>query len=104
MPVHFSTSSNHKEPSQLLQDKLFQLRISINRTSLLRHNESQAVFPHQGHLTLPGTINMYDMGWRLASRAMCPATLSDSVTSSKLSHGLVLQDSLGGMRPKKYVL
>ncbi|GFU42378.1 putative LOC100569746 [Trichonephila clavipes] len=44
---------------------------------LLRHNESQAVSPHQGHLTLPGTINIYNMGWRLASRAICPATLSD---------------------------
>ncbi|GFW41327.1 retrovirus-related Pol polyprotein from transposon opus [Trichonephila clavipes] len=50
---------------------------TINRTSLLRHNECQAVSPHQGHLTLPGTINIYDMGWRLASRAICPATLSD---------------------------
>ncbi|GFU98266.1 hypothetical protein TNCV_2420331 [Trichonephila clavipes] len=46
----------------------FQLLLSINRTSLLRLNESQAVPPHQG-LTLPGTINIYDMGWRLASRA-----------------------------------
>ncbi|GFU75628.1 hypothetical protein TNCV_2863421 [Trichonephila clavipes] len=29
-------------------------------------------------LTLPGTINIYNMGWRLASRAICPATDSDN--------------------------
>ncbi|GFV05254.1 hypothetical protein TNCV_224671 [Trichonephila clavipes] len=45
----------------------FQLRLSINRTSLLRLNESQAVSLHQGLLTLPGTINICNMGWRLAS-------------------------------------
>ncbi|GFV19655.1 hypothetical protein TNCV_478811 [Trichonephila clavipes] len=66
--------SFHEEPTQLLQDELFQLRHSINRTSLLRHNESQAVSPHHGLLTLPGTINIYNMGWRLASRAIWPAT------------------------------
>ncbi|GFX60334.1 hypothetical protein TNCV_4740901 [Trichonephila clavipes] len=37
--------------------------------------------PHQGHLTLPGTIIIYNMGWRLASRAICPATLSDLRTA-----------------------
>ncbi|GFS92224.1 hypothetical protein TNCV_1113401 [Trichonephila clavipes] len=34
----------------------FQLRLSINRTSLLHLNESQAV-------KKPGTINIYVMGW-----------------------------------------
>ncbi|GFU54714.1 transposable element Tcb1 transposase [Trichonephila clavipes] len=76
MPVHCSTSSNHKEPTQLLQDELFQLRLSRNRTSLLRHNESQAVSSHQGLSTLPGIISISDMRWRLASRAICPATFS----------------------------
>ncbi|GFX75365.1 hypothetical protein TNCV_1723791, partial [Trichonephila clavipes] len=42
----------------------FQLRLSMNRTSLLRFKESQAVSPHQGLVTLPGTINIHDMGWR----------------------------------------
>ncbi|GFX21471.1 uncharacterized protein TNCV_1398851 [Trichonephila clavipes] len=62
----------------------FQLRLSINRTSLLRHNECQAVSPHQGHLSLPGTINIYNIGWRLASRAICPTTLSDILICEKM--------------------
>ncbi|GFV05191.1 hypothetical protein TNCV_224041 [Trichonephila clavipes] len=31
-------------------------------------------FPSSRTLTFPGTISLYDMGWRLASRAICPAT------------------------------
>ncbi|GFS51018.1 hypothetical protein TNCV_3277501 [Trichonephila clavipes] len=65
----------------------FQLRLSINRTSLLRLNESQAVSPHQGLLTLSGTINIYEMGWRLASRAICPAIANRGLSSSYLRTG-----------------
>ncbi|GFW69811.1 hypothetical protein TNCV_1884551 [Trichonephila clavipes] len=31
----------------------------------------------------PGTINNYDMGWRLALQAICPAT--DSYSATKLA-------------------
>ncbi|GFV62618.1 hypothetical protein TNCV_2528431 [Trichonephila clavipes] len=62
----------------------FQLRLSINRTSLLRLNASQAVSPHQGLLTLPGIISIYDMGWRLAPRAICPATVQENLISDQL--------------------
>ncbi|GFT13174.1 transposable element Tc3 transposase [Trichonephila clavipes] len=63
IPVHFSPSSNRKEPTQLLQDDLFpQLRLSINRTSLLRLNESRAVSPHQGLSQAPLTSMIWDGG------------------------------------------
>ncbi|GFW72806.1 hypothetical protein TNCV_1266491 [Trichonephila clavipes] len=62
MPVHFSPSSNHKEPSQLLQDELFPTSTFTKPHLSLSLNENQAVSPHEG-LTLPGAINFYDMGW-----------------------------------------
>ncbi|GFV20989.1 hypothetical protein TNCV_2280331 [Trichonephila clavipes] len=33
--------------------------------------------------TSSGNINSYDMGWRLASRAICPATSSDGETQKQ---------------------
>ncbi|GFU56357.1 hypothetical protein TNCV_3854321 [Trichonephila clavipes] len=48
-PVHFSPSSNQKEPSQLLQDELFPTSTFTKPHLSLRLNENQAVSPHQGH-------------------------------------------------------
>ncbi|GFW55938.1 hypothetical protein TNCV_4390791 [Trichonephila clavipes] len=79
MPVHFSPSSNRKEPTQLLQDELFPTS-TFNKPHLSPTSQRKpGCFTSSRTLTLPGTMNIYDMGWRLASRAICPATLSDKV-------------------------
>ncbi|GFW62508.1 hypothetical protein TNCV_589351 [Trichonephila clavipes] len=79
MTVHFSPSSNRKEPTQLLQDELFPTS-TFNKPHLSPTSQRKSgCFTSSRTLTLPGTINIYDMGWRLASRAIWPATDSDSV-------------------------
>ncbi|GFT33011.1 hypothetical protein TNCV_149921 [Trichonephila clavipes] len=74
IPVHFSPSSNRKELTQLLQDELFPTS-NFNKLHLSPTSQRKpGCFSSSRTLTLPGTINIYDMGWRLASRAICPAT------------------------------
>ncbi|GFV46505.1 hypothetical protein TNCV_3233921 [Trichonephila clavipes] len=69
MPVHFSPSSNRKEPTQLLQDELFPTStFSKPHLSPTSQRKPGCFTSHQGLLTLPGTINVYNMG------AICPAT------------------------------
>ncbi|GFU23591.1 hypothetical protein TNCV_1343751 [Trichonephila clavipes] len=77
MPVHFSPSSNRKELTQLLQDELFPTS-TFNKPHLSPTSQRKpGCFTSSRTLTLPGTINIYNMGWRLAPRAICPATNSD---------------------------
>ncbi|GFV33312.1 hypothetical protein TNCV_1498321 [Trichonephila clavipes] len=72
MPAHFSPSSNRKEPTQLLQDELFPTS-TFNKPHLSPTSQRKpGCFPSSRTLTLPGTINIYDMGRRLAKRAICP--------------------------------
>ncbi|GFT73580.1 hypothetical protein TNCV_4021791 [Trichonephila clavipes] len=79
MPVHFSPSSNRKEPTQLLQDELFPTS-TFNKPHLSPTSQRKpGCFTSS---TLPGTINIYHMGWRLASRAICPATDSNKEKSA----------------------
>ncbi|GFY16325.1 hypothetical protein TNCV_2349701 [Trichonephila clavipes] len=74
MPVHFSPSSNRKEPTQILQDELFPTS-TFNKPHLSPTSQRKpGCFSSSRTLTLPGTINIYDMGWSFASRAICPAT------------------------------
>ncbi|GFV80624.1 hypothetical protein TNCV_4617861 [Trichonephila clavipes] len=81
-PVHFSPLSNHKEPTQLLQDELFPTS-TFNKPHLSPTSQRKpGCFTSSRTLTLPGAINFYNMGWRLAPRAICPATNSDK---SKIS-------------------
>ncbi|GFU62406.1 hypothetical protein TNCV_319101 [Trichonephila clavipes] len=51
-PIKCQFTSHHRQIARNLPSyfriNFFQLRLSINRTSLLRLNESQAVSPHQG--------------------------------------------------------
>ncbi|GFW54647.1 hypothetical protein TNCV_5110211 [Trichonephila clavipes] len=66
MPVHFSPSSNRKEPTQLLQVALFPTS-TFNKPHLSPTSQRKpGCFTSSGKLTLPGAINFYDMGWRLA--------------------------------------
>ncbi|GFW10233.1 hypothetical protein TNCV_1849501 [Trichonephila clavipes] len=44
-------------------------------------------------LTLPGTINIDNMGWRLASRALCPTTDSDGSQSERFCDSTELDRS-----------
>ncbi|GFW10530.1 hypothetical protein TNCV_893251 [Trichonephila clavipes] len=74
MPVHFSPSSNRKEPTQLLQDELFPTS-TFNKPHLSPTSQRKlGCFTSSRTLTLPGAINFYDMGWRLAQRVICSAT------------------------------
>ncbi|GFW52966.1 hypothetical protein TNCV_2899021 [Trichonephila clavipes] len=74
MPVHFSPSSNRKEPTQLLQDELFPIS-TFNKPHLSPTSQRKpGGFTSLRTLTLPGTINIHNMGWRLASRVICLAT------------------------------
>ncbi|GFX68617.1 hypothetical protein TNCV_1800301 [Trichonephila clavipes] len=74
MPVHFSPSSNRKELTQLLQDELFPTS-TFNKPHLSPTSQRKpGCFTSSRTLTLPGTINIYNMGWRLVPRAICPAT------------------------------
>ncbi|GFX72003.1 hypothetical protein TNCV_3331071 [Trichonephila clavipes] len=72
MPVHSSPSSNRKEPTQLLQDELFPTS-TFNKPHLSPTSQRKPGC-FTSSRTLPGTINIYDLGWRLASRAICPET------------------------------
>ncbi|GFX52705.1 hypothetical protein TNCV_3980081 [Trichonephila clavipes] len=63
-----------QEPTQLLQDELFPTS-TFNKLHLSPTSQRKpGCFTSSRTLTLPSTINIYDMGWRLASRAICPAT------------------------------
>ncbi|GFX20076.1 hypothetical protein TNCV_1436361 [Trichonephila clavipes] len=86
MPVHFSPSSNHKEPTQLLQDKLFRTS-TFNKPHLFPTSQRKPGCSTSSRtLTLPGAINFYNMRWRLAPRAICPATnVSLEISSWDLS-------------------
>ncbi|GFV28856.1 hypothetical protein TNCV_4716761 [Trichonephila clavipes] len=65
-PVHFSPSSNQKEPSQLLQDELFPTSTFHKATPLsTSQRKLRAVF----------TSSRDIMGWRLAPRNIWPATV-----------------------------
>ncbi|GFT26550.1 hypothetical protein TNCV_3603961 [Trichonephila clavipes] len=66
MPVHFSPSSNRKELTQLLQGELFPTS-TFNKPHLSHTSQRKpCCFTSSRTLTLPGAINCYDMGWRLA--------------------------------------
>ncbi|GFU76556.1 hypothetical protein TNCV_1940441 [Trichonephila clavipes] len=81
MPVHFSSSSNRKEPTQLLQDKLFPTS-TFNKPHLSPTSQRKpGCFTSSRTLTLPGAINIYDMGWRLALLTLCPATADLKILS-----------------------
>ncbi|GFX67182.1 hypothetical protein TNCV_2185291 [Trichonephila clavipes] len=82
-PVHSSPSSNHKAAYQQFQDGLFHHFDFVSKgliatLSLPVPTTSQVVTSPSRTATSSGTINNYDMGWRLAMRAICPGTDSDN--------------------------
>ncbi|GFV27267.1 hypothetical protein TNCV_3714741, partial [Trichonephila clavipes] len=78
-PVHSSPSSNHKAAFQPIQDGIFTTLTSFPRVP---HSRPLSALPTTNQVvpspprtaTPSGTTNNYDMGWRLALRAICPAT------------------------------
>ncbi|GFX44348.1 hypothetical protein TNCV_1097881 [Trichonephila clavipes] len=82
-PVHSSPSSNHKAAFQPFQYGLFHhfdfvSKCLLATTSLHVPSTNQVVPSSPRTATPSGTINNYDMGLRLALRAICPATDSDN--------------------------
>ncbi|GFT00886.1 hypothetical protein TNCV_4053431 [Trichonephila clavipes] len=81
-PVHSSPSFNHKAAFQPFQNGLFHLFDFVSKclivTPSLHVPTTNQVVPSPSRTATPsGTINNYDMGWRLVLRAICPATDSD---------------------------
>ncbi|GFU04675.1 hypothetical protein TNCV_4377341 [Trichonephila clavipes] len=78
-PVHSSPSPNHKAAFQPFQDGLFHhfdfVSKCLRATPSLHLPTTNQVVPSPQRIAIPlGTLNDYDMGWRLALRAICPAT------------------------------
>ncbi|GFT59402.1 hypothetical protein TNCV_1750821 [Trichonephila clavipes] len=88
-PVLSSPSSNHKAAFQPFQDGLFHHFDFVSKcliaTPSLHVPTTNQVVPFPPRTATPsGTINNYDMGWRLALRAICPATVGFfSIMSTK---------------------
>ncbi|GFU48723.1 hypothetical protein TNCV_4752261 [Trichonephila clavipes] len=62
MPVHFSPSSNRKEPTQLLQDDLFPTS-TFNKPHLSPTSQRKpGCSPHQGLSQAPLTSMIWDRG------------------------------------------
>ncbi|GFY35660.1 hypothetical protein TNCV_2619511 [Trichonephila clavipes] len=84
-PVHSSPSSNNNAAFQPFQDGLFHhfdfvSKCLIAMPSLYVPTTNQVAPSPPRTATQSGTINNYDMGWRLALRSICPATDNGSVT------------------------
>ncbi|GFX27069.1 hypothetical protein TNCV_439751 [Trichonephila clavipes] len=82
-PVHSSPSSNHKAAFQRFQDGLFHHSDFVSLCLIATHSlhvptTNQVVLSPPRTATPSGTINNYDMGWRLALRAIRPAIDSDN--------------------------
>ncbi|GFV56220.1 hypothetical protein TNCV_3266271 [Trichonephila clavipes] len=82
-PGHSSPSLNHKKAFQPFQDGIFHHFDFISKRliatpSLHVPTTKQVVPSPPRNATLSRTINNYDMGWKLALRAICPATDSEA--------------------------
>ncbi|GFV38479.1 hypothetical protein TNCV_4393601 [Trichonephila clavipes] len=78
-PVYSYPSSNYKVAFQPFQDGLFHHFDFVSKclmaTPSLHVPTTNQVVPSPPRTATPsGTINNYDMRWRLALRAICPAT------------------------------
>ncbi|GFV73339.1 hypothetical protein TNCV_2898401 [Trichonephila clavipes] len=81
-PVHSSSSSNHKADFQPFQDGLFHHFDFVSKCVLAMHSlhvpTTNQVVPSPPKTATPSsTINNYDMVWRLALRAICPAIATE---------------------------
>ncbi|GFV54313.1 hypothetical protein TNCV_4365881 [Trichonephila clavipes] len=81
-----NTQLIHKAAFQPFQDGLFHHFDFVSKcliaTPSLHISTTNPVVPSPPRTAIPsGAINNYDMGWRLAQRAICPATDSDPINS-----------------------
>ncbi|GFX48096.1 integrase catalytic domain-containing protein [Trichonephila clavipes] len=87
-PVHSSPSSNHKAAFQPFQNGLFHHSDFVSKcliaTPSLHVPTTNHVVSFPPRTATPsGIINNYNMGWRLALRAICSATDSDQLIIKK---------------------